>query len=260
MIGLSFHRGEPNSNRSTGRLALLGAAAGVVAGMFMAMFMMIWTAVSGAGFWAPLNVGVASLAFRIVPPASLMPMMAKMMPAHPVMPLAKAAMAVQSGHATNAQIATFMKAMPLGARNMVMSAMPVQAGHLLVGALLHLAFSAVLGAALGLAVAALARLDVPATAGRAMVVAGALIGSAALFIIQESVVMPSLDPIMTVLPHGVFFLAHIVFGLVLGAGGVVAAGALNAAAPRSANGGEAVVGTAPVVGTPSSLKTATTGR
>ena len=132
MVG-SVRRGSATvGGGSAGRLVGVGALGGLLGGMAMALFMMIWMAATGAGFWTPLNVGMASLSYRIVPPASVMPMLAKMMPAHP-----------------------------------------------------------------------------------------------------SSSVLPSLEPIMTVFPRGAFFVAHLIFGAVLGAAGVLAVrlAACTASAP-----------------------------
>ena len=234
MIG-SVRRGPKTvEGKSAGRLVGVGALGGLVGGMAMALFMMIWMAATGAGFWTPLNVGMASLSYRIVPPASVMPMLAKMMPAHPSASVMQAAMAARSGHLTNPQMATLMKAMPASGRNMVMSAMPVQSGHLLAGTVFHLAFSVALGAAFGLAIALLSRTGLAVATNRLVLVGAAVAGSALLFVVQEAAVMPSLDPIMTVFPHGAFFVAHLLFGVLLGAAGALAVRAAARPAPARA--------------------------
>lgn len=221
MVG-SVRRGPAAvADVSTGRLVGVGAVGGLVGGMAMALFMMIWMAATGAGFWTPLSVGMASLSYRITPPASVMPMLAKMMPAHPGASVMQAAMAMRSGHLTNPQMATLMKAMPVSARNMVMSAMPVQASHLLAGASFHLGFSIALGAAFGILIALLSRMGVAVAANRFELAGAAVAGSALLFVVQEAAVMPSLDGIMTVFPHGAFFIAHLIFGAILAAAGVL---------------------------------------
>jgi hypothetical protein len=235
MVG-SVRRGPAAAaDASTGRLVGMGAIGGLVGGMAMAVFMMIWMAATGAGFWTPLSVGMASLSYRITPPASVMPMLAKMMPAHPSASVMQAAMAMQTGHLTNPQMATLMKAMPVSARNMVMSAMPVQASHLLGGALFHLGFAMALGAAFGLLIAVLSRTGVAVATNRMVLAGAAVAGSALLFVVQEAAVMPSLDPIMTVFPHGAFFVAHLIFGVMLAAAAVLALQPAARTAPAPAS-------------------------
>ena len=234
MVG-SVRRGPTTvAGKSAGRLVGVGALGGLVGGMAMALFMMIWMAATGAGFWTPLNVGMASLSYRITPPVSVMPMLAKMMPAHPSASVMQAAMAMRSGHLTNPQTATLMKAMPVSARNMVMSAMPVQAGHLLAGMVFHLGFSMALGAAFGLVIALVSRAGLALAANRRVLMGAAVAGSALLFVVQEAAVMPSLDPIMTVFPHGAFFVAHLLFGLMLGVAGVLAVRSASRPTPAPA--------------------------
>ncbi len=223
MVG-SVRRGpnEAAAEASAGRLVGVGAIGGLVGGMAMALFMMIWMAATGAGFWTPLSVGMASLSYGITPPPSVMPMLAKLMPAHPSASVMQAAMAMHTGHLTNPQMATLMKAMPVSARNMVMSAMPVQASHLLAGAVFHLGFAMALGAAFGILIALLSRTGLAVATSRLVLAGAAVAGSALVFVVQEAAVMPSLDPIMTVFPHEAFFIAHLIFGAVLAVAGVLA--------------------------------------
>ena len=231
------------------RLALPAASAGLLGGLFMIVVMILVMGTSGMGYASPLNLGMASLVYTITPPLAMFPTLMTMMgvrlPA-PVMsqlagaihsghipaamvaklgpmlvsmhvPSAKVQMIGQlmTAHATNATVATLMNQLPPSARNAVMAAMPVSAGHVLVGTILHFAFAAFLGVAFFAIIAAAAWFFPVLRSPMALMAAG-VIGGGVVYVINRWAILPPVDPMMSLVPQIAFFLAHLLFGLVVG--------------------------------------------
>lgn len=231
------------------RLALPAIGAGLLGGLFMIVVMILVMGTSGMGYASPLNLGMASLVYTITPPLAMFPTLMAMMgiklPA-PVMsqlsgaihsghipaamvaklgpmlvamhvPVAKVQMIGQlmTGHATNATVATLMNQLPPSARNAVMAAMPVSAGHVVVGTILHFAFAAFLGVAFFAIIAAAAWFFPVLRSPMALMAAG-VIGGAVVYVINRWAILPPIDPMMGLVPQIAFFLAHLLFGLVVG--------------------------------------------
>ena len=231
------------------RLALPAAGAGLLGGLFMIVVMILVMGTSGMGYASPLNLGMASLAFTITPPLAMFPalmammgiklpaqvmgqlsraihsghipaaMIAKLGPMLVAMhvPVAKVQMIglLMTGHATNGTVATLMNQLPPSARNAVMAAMPVSAGHVLVGTILHFAFAAFLGVAFFAIIAAAAWFFPVLRSPMALMAAG-VIGGGVVYVINRWAILPPVDPMMSLVPQIAFFLAHLLFGLVVG--------------------------------------------
>ena len=231
------------------RLALPAIGAGLLGGLFMIVVMILVMGASGMGYASPLNLGMASFVYTITPPLAMFPTLMTMMgitlPA-PVMsqlagaihsghipaamvaklgpmlvsmhvPAAKVQMIGQlmTGHATNATVATLMSQLPPSARNAVMAAMPVSAGHVVVGSILHFAFAAFLGVAF-FAIIAGGAWFVPALRSPMALMAAGVIGGAVVYVINRWALLPTVNPMMRLVPQIAFFLAHLLFGLLVG--------------------------------------------
>jgi Pyridine nucleotide-disulphide oxidoreductase len=145
-----LRRGMPGMTGEGGsmarRLTGAGVLAGLPGGLAMIVVMILVTGAAGMGYATPLNVGMASFAFTIAPPASMLPTLMPMMGIHlpaSVAPQVMAAAAsghispalisrlqpmlmgmhlpaatvtqigaLMSGHATNAQVAGLMSMLP----------------------------------------------------------------------------------------------------------------------------------------------------
>ena len=223
--------------------------AGLLGGLFFLVVMILVMGTSGMGYASPLNLGMAAFVFTITPPLAMFPTLMAMMgiklPA-PVMsqlagaihsghipaamvaklgpmlvsmhvPAAKVQMIGQlmTGHATNATVATLMSQLPPSARNADMAAMPVSAGHVVVGSILHFAFAAFLGVAF-FAIIAGAAWFVPALRSPMALMAAGVIGGAVVYVINRWALLPPTNPMMGLVPQTAFFLAHLLFGLVVG--------------------------------------------
>lgn len=99
---------------------------------------------------------------------------------------------------------------------MVMNAMPVSAGQVVVGTILHFAFAAFLGVAFATVTGAAAWARVPGMRSSAGIVAAEAIGGAVVYVILRWRLLPPVNPLMAFVPQIAFFLAHLLFGLVVG--------------------------------------------
>jgi len=231
------------------RLALPAIGAGLLGGLFMIVVMILVMGTSGMGYASPLNLGTASFVYTVTPPLAMFPTLMAMMgialPA-PVMgqlstaihsghipaamvqklgpmlvsmhvPAAKVQMIGQlmTGHATNATVANLMHQLPPSARNAVMAAMPVSAGHVATGSILHFAFAAFLGVAF-FAIITRAAWFAPALRSPMMLMAAGVIGGAVVYVINRWALLPHANPMMSLVPQIAFFLAHLLFGLIVG--------------------------------------------
>lgn len=231
------------------RLVLPGIGAGLLGGLFMIVVMILVMGTSGMGYATPLNLGMASFVYTVTPPLAMFPMLMTMMgitlPA-PVMsqlasaihsghipaamvsklgpmlmsmhvPAAKVHMIglLMTGHATNSTVATLMGQLPPTARNTVMAAMPVSAPHVVVGTVLHFAFAAFLGVAF-FAIIAGAAWFLPALRNPMALMAAGVIGGGVVYVINRWALLPATNPMMGLVPQIAFFLAHLLFGLVVG--------------------------------------------
>jgi hypothetical protein len=248
-----LRRGMPGMTGEGGsmarRLTGAGVLAGLLGGLAMIVVMILVTGAAGMGYATPLNVGMASFAFTIAPPASMLPTLMPLMGIHlpaSVAPQVMAAAAsghispalisrlqpmlmgmhlpaatvtqmgaLMGGHATNAQVAGLMSMLSPSARATVMSAMPVSAAHVLVGAVLHFAYAGFLGVAFAMVIAA-AMMRVPLMRTAGGVIAAGVIGGAVVYAVMRWGLLPSVNPVMAFVPQTAFFLAHLLFGLVAG--------------------------------------------
>jgi hypothetical protein len=250
------------------QLAGAGVLGGLLGGLAMIGVMILVMGTAGMGYGTPLNVGMASFAFTIAPPASMLPTLMPMMGIHlpaSVAPQVMAAAAsghispalmshlqsmlvgmhlpaatvtqigaLMSGHATNAQVAGLMTMLSPSARPTVMNAMPVSAAHVLAGAVLHFAYAGFLGVLFAMVIAAAMMMRVPLTRTAGGVTAAGVIGGAVVYAVMRWGLLPSLNPLMAFVPQTAFFLAHLLFGPVAGVVLAVAfrrCGMIDASAP-----------------------------
>ncbi|HET9970553.1 MAG TPA: hypothetical protein VFQ68_20120 [Streptosporangiaceae bacterium] len=231
------------------QLAGAGVLAGLLGGLAMIAVMILVMGAAGMGYATPLNVGMASFAFTIAPPASMLPTLMPLMGVHlpaSVAPQVMAAAgsghispalmsrlqamlmgmhlpaatvtqvgALMNGHAINAQVASLMSMLSPSSQAMVMSAMPVSAAHVVAGAVLHLAYRV---PRRGLRDGHRRRDDDagPAHAYRGR--RGNRRGDRRRRGVRRHAVglLPSVNPLMGLVPQTAFFLAHLLFGLVAG--------------------------------------------
>ena len=113
-------------------------------------------------------------------------------------------------------IASLMSAMSPPARAAVMSAMPVPAGQVVAGAIVHFAVAAFLGVAFAAVIAAAAWARVPGLRTSGEIVTAGLTGGAVVYVITRWGLRPPVNPLMAFVPQIAFFLAHLLFGLVVG--------------------------------------------
>jgi hypothetical protein len=228
-----LRRGMPGMTGEGGsmarRLTGAGVLAGLLGGLAMIVVMILVTGAAGMGYATPLNVGMASFAFTIAPPVSMLPTLMPLMGVHlpaSVAPQVMAAAsghvspalisrlqpmligmhlpaatvtqvgALMSGHATNAQVAGLMSMLSPSARATVMSAMPVSAAHVLVGAVLHFAYSGFLGVAFAMVIAAAMMMRVPLMRTAGGVIAAGVIGGAVVYAVMRWGLLPSVSPLM----------------------------------------------------------------
>jgi hypothetical protein len=232
------------------RLSGPAVLAGLLGGLAMIVVMILVMGAAGMGYATPLNLGMAAFAFTITPPTSMLPSLIGMMGIH-LTPsaMAKLAMALHSGHmspavmksfgsvlmgmhvpmttinqmgllmtgkASNATTASLMSTMSPSARAMVMSAMPVSAGQVVTGTILHFAFAAFLGVAFAAAIGAAAWARVPGMRSPGGIISAGVIGGAIVYVIMRWGLLPATNPLMSFVPQIAFFLAHLLFGLVVG--------------------------------------------
>jgi len=252
------NRGSVASNRGGNvslvarKLAVPGALWGLMGGMVLALTMMIVMGAAHMGFASAINIGMPAFVFTIAPPLQMLPsLMAGMgltlpssamaqltmaihgghistamahqlgaMLASMHVPMAKVQMigSIMTGHATNTTVSALMSQMSPSARATVMSTMPLNAGHMAVGLILHFAFSMFLGLAFFAVIGAFAWLAPRALRTRMMFMASGLIGGAVVYLVMRFGLLPSTNPLMGFVPQIAFFIAHLLFGLVVGMG------------------------------------------
>lgn len=232
------------------KLAAPAVMAGVLGGLALIVMMTIVMGVAGMGYASPLNLGMPAFVYTITPPVQMLPnLMAAMGISLPPSAMAQLGPAIQSGHisapmahqlgtmllamhvpmakvqmmgqlmtghATNATVATLMGQMTPTARASVMAAMPVSAGHMVVGAILHFAFSAFLGVAFFAIIGAMAWFGPSMLRSKMAFMAIGMMGGAVVYVVNRFVFLPHTNPMMGLVPQIAFFLAHLLFGLIVG--------------------------------------------
>ena len=234
------------------KLAGIGALVGMVGGMFLALTMMIVMGAAGMGFASAINLGMPAFVFTITPPIQMLPsLMTGMGLSLPSSAMAKLGAAIHSGHismamaqkfgvmlssmhvpapkvqmmglimtghASNSTVTTLMSQMTPSARASVMAAMPLNAGHMAVGLLLHFMFSAFLGVAVFAVIGMIAWFGPVALRTRAAFITLGVVGGAVIYSIMRFGLLPSTNQMMGFVPQIAFFLSHLLFGLIVGAG------------------------------------------
>jgi len=160
------------------RLAGYGAVAGMVAGLGMAIWQMIDSAISGSGFWTPVNLCMASFVYR-----GEASMIEHDMMTHP-------------GMSMN---------------------MPVVASHLAVGMVLHVAFSMMVGVVFIAILSRLRGAGLALLRTAPGYLAASVAGAALLYAVMVYLVLPWANPLMYhMTPRGPLLIGHLIFGLVFG--------------------------------------------
>ncbi len=224
--------------------------AGLAGGVVLAMIMMIVMAADGQGFWSPLNLGIPAFVYTIAPPLAMLPsLMAAMgisLPAATMSQLSGAiasghissAMAKQlgtmlmtmhvpaakvqlmgqlmMGHATNSTVSQLLAGMPSSARNAVMAAMPISSGRVVVGLVLHMMMSLLLGVSFAAVILGARRAGISVLRTRAGVIGASMLGGAIVYVLMRWVLLPPTNSMMAFVPQSWFFIAHLMFGLVVG--------------------------------------------
>ena len=232
------------------RLSRPAVVAGLLGGLAMIVVMILVMGAAGMGYATPLNIGMAAFVFTITPPLSMLPTLMGLMGIHlppsaagplmaaahsghigPAMVKSLGAMllgmhlpaatvgqmgALMSGTATNSTVHSLMSVMSPRARAAVMSAMPVSAGQVVVGTILHFAFAAFLGVAFAAVIGAAAWAGMPGMRSAGAIAAAGVIGGAIVYVIMRWGLLPAINPLMAFVPQLAFFLAHLLFGLVVG--------------------------------------------
>ena len=212
--------------------------------------MIVVMGASGAGYATPLNLGMAAFVFTITPPMAMLPTLMSLMglrlppsamgmlstvshgghltPAmmsqlqgllmgmHLPNATVGAMGALMTGTASNGTVVTLMQQMSPSAQTMVMGQMPVVASQVVVGAILHFAFAAFIGLVFAGLIAAAAWLNFPGLRTSAGVIISGVIGGALLYVVLRWGILPPVNPMMGLVPQGWFFLAHLLYGLVVG--------------------------------------------
>lgn len=229
-----------------------GALVGMVGGMFLALTMMIVMGVAGMGFASAINLGMPAFIFTITPPIQMLPsLMAGMGLSLPSSAMAQLGAAIHSGHismamaqkfgvmlssmhvpmvkvqmmglimtghASNSTVTTLMSQMTPAARASVMATMPLNAGHMAVGLLLHFMFSAFLGMAMFAVIGTIARFGPAVLRTRIAFITLGVAGGAVIYAVMRFGLLPSTNQMMGFVPQTAFFLSHLLFGLIVGAG------------------------------------------
>lgn len=232
------------------RLAGTGLLAGLLGGLAMITVMILVMGAAGMGYATPLNLGMAAFVVTITPPLSMLPTMMGLMGIHLPASMAPQVMAAaDSGHlspammhqlstvlmgmhlpaatvsqmsalmtgtATNADVSHLLSAMSPAARAAVMNAMPVSAGQVITGAILHFAFAGFLGIVFAMIIAMAGMMRVPFMRTSGGVLAAGVAGGAVVYAILRWGLLPLVNPMMAFVPQTAFFLAHLLFGLVVG--------------------------------------------
>lgn len=251
------------------RLAGPGAFWGLMGGMVLALTMMIVMGASHMGFASAINIGMPAFVFTITPPLLMLPSLMTGMGLHlPASAMAQLNMAVHSGHissamaqqfgsmltamhvpaakiqmmgmimtghATNSTVTSLMNSMTPSARASVMASMPLNAGHMAVGLVLHFAFSMFLGLAFFAVLGAFAWLAPRALRNRMMFSAAGVLGGAIVYAVMRYGLLPSTNPLMGFVPQIAFFVAHLLFGLIVGMGFALAYERRNIASALTAS-------------------------
>ena len=247
------------------QLAVPAVVAGLLGGLCMIGLMIVVMGVSGAGYATPLNLGMAAFVVTITPPMAMLPTLISLMGLH--LPpsamgmlstvshgghLSTAMMsqlqgmlmgmhlpnatvgamgALMSGNASNGTVVTLMQQMSPSVQTMVMGQMPVVVSQVGVGAILHFAFAAFIGLVFAGLIGAAAWLDFPGLRTSAGVIISGVIGGALLYVVMRWGILPPINPMMGFVPQGWFFVAHLLYGLVVG---IVLAVALRRPSVRAA--------------------------
>ncbi len=224
--------------------------AGLLGGLAMIVVMILVMGAAGMGYATPLNLGMAAFVFTITPPMSMLPRLMGLMGIHlPASAAGPLMAAVRSGHispmmmhklgamlmgmhvpaatvsqmgllmsgkASNSTTASLMTGMSPPARAMVMNAMPVSAGQVVAGTILHFAFAAFLGVAFAAVIGAAAWARVPGMRSPAGIMSAGVIGGTIVYVINRWGLLPPVNPLMAFVPQLAFFLAHLLFGLIVG--------------------------------------------
>ena len=248
------------------RVAAGGMLAGAVGGLVMIVLMILVMGGSGSGYWSPLNLGIPAFAATITPPLSMLSnmmaamgvhlpsaTMAQLGPAiaaghipHSMLPQLSAMLmkmhlpaaqvsamgALMSGHASNSDVTSLLASLPPGIRGSVMAAMPVSAGHIVLGAATHFVLAVMLGMIFAMMIigVGIGRLSFPMLQTRTGIITVSILGGALVYVVNRWLILPAIDPMMKLVPETAFFIAHLLFGAVVGIGvAIVAAreGVLN---------------------------------
>jgi hypothetical protein len=90
------------------------------------------------------------------------------------------------------------------------------APRVVVGTILHFAFAAFLGVAFAAVIGAAAWARVPGMRSPGGIISAGVIGGAIVYVIMRWGLLPATNPLMAFVPQIAFFLAHLLFGLVVG--------------------------------------------
>jgi len=236
------------------RVGLGGVMAGLVGGVVMIALMIVVMGSNGSGYASPLNLGIPGFAKTITPPSSQLPgMLSAMGVKLPPDAMAKFGPAIASGHvtpemgqqlnamlksggvpaakihnidllmsgkATNSTMADLLSGMNTTARNKVMSSFPVTTGNVGLGSATHLALSAILGFMFAMMIigGGIQMMSMRVLKNPAGIVAATVMGAAIAYAVNRWLILPGIDPLMKLVPQTWFFIAHLLFGLVTGAG------------------------------------------
>jgi hypothetical protein len=232
------------------RLAGPAVLAGLTGGLAMIVVMILVMGAAGMGYATPLNLGMTAFVFTITPPMSMLPRLMGLMGIHlPASAAGPLMAAVHSGHispammhklgtmlmgmhvpaatvtqmgllmsgrASTSTTASLMSMLSPSARAAVMNAMPVSAGQVAAGAILHFAFAAFLGVAFAAVIGAAAWAGIPGMRSSGGIVTAAVIGGAIVYVVLRWGLLPPVNPLMAFVPQMAFFLAHLLFGMVVG--------------------------------------------
>lgn len=236
------------------RVGIGGAVAGLLGGAVMIALMVLVMGTEGSGYATPLNLGIPAFATTITPPLTMLPTMMAAMGIHlppEAMAQLKPALAsghippatmnqmgemlmgmhmspakvhrigdLMAGHASNATMADLLSEMSPAGRHEVMHAMPVAAGNMALGLITHFVLSILLGVAFAMAIIGIGieRLRIAVLRTPAGIISVSVLGGAVVYAVNRWIVLPAIDPMMRLVPGGWFFVAHLLFGLVVGIG------------------------------------------
>ncbi|MBS1679665.1 MAG: hypothetical protein JST08_20025 [Actinobacteria bacterium] len=246
--------GDPDLMTMARRVGIGGALAGLVGGAVMIGLMIIVMGAEGSGYATPLNLGIPAFAKTITPPLQMLPTMMAAMGIHlppETMAQLKPALAsghlsppmmnhlgemlmgmhmppekvhqigdLMAGHASNSTMADLLSEMPASARHEVMHAMPVTGGNVVLGAVTHFVLAVLLGVAFAMAIIGIGieRLSISVLRTPVGIIPTSVVGGAIVYVVNRWLILPAIDPMMRLVPEGWFFVAHLLFGLVVGIG------------------------------------------